>query len=41
MADERFSSVWDAIESSPAEAETMKLRAELMRAVERHIKRQG
>lgn len=39
MAAERFSSVWDAIESDPAEAATLKVRAELMRAIEAHIRR--
>lgn len=28
-----FASVWDAIEDSPTEAENMKLRAELLRAI--------
>ena len=28
-----YASVWDAIESSPAEAENMKLRSKLMRAI--------
>lgn len=41
MSDERFASVWDAIEDTPAEAENMKLRAALMMALEEHIKRQG
>ncbi|MFC5694389.1 helix-turn-helix domain-containing protein [Pseudomonas sp. GCM10022186] len=31
-----FASVWDAIEDTPAEAENMKLRAELMRAILAH-----
>ncbi|MFC0711809.1 helix-turn-helix domain-containing protein [Azorhizophilus paspali] len=30
---QRFASVWDAIEDTPAEAENMKLRAALMRAI--------
>lgn len=30
MANERFSSVWDAIEDTPEQAENMRLRAELM-----------
>ena len=41
MSDEQFSSVWDAIEDTPAEAENMKLRSALMMALERHIKAQG
>jgi predicted XRE-type DNA-binding protein len=34
---ERFESVWDAIESTPAAAENMKLRSSLMTALEQHI----
>jgi len=34
MSNERFSSVWDAIENTPAEAENMKLRSALMMALE-------
>ncbi|GAB3395439.1 helix-turn-helix domain-containing protein [Azotobacter armeniacus] len=30
---QRFASIWDAIEDTPAEAENMKLRAALMRAI--------
>ena len=41
MSNETFSSVWDAIEDSPAEAENMKLRSTLMMALERHIKGKG
>ena len=41
MSNEQFSSVWDAIEDTPAEAENMKLRSSLMAALERHIKAQG
>ena len=41
MSDERFSSVWDAIEDTPAEAENMKLRSALMIALKDHIERQG
>lgn len=41
MSDEQFSSVWDAIEDTPAEAENMKLRSALMMALEAHIKAQG
>ena len=38
MSKKRFDSVWDAIETS-AEAENMKLRAKLMRAIINHIER--
>ena len=31
-------SIWDVLEDSPAEAETMKLRSKLMMALEQHIK---
>lgn len=41
MSDEQFSSVWDAIEDTEAEAENMKLRSALMMALEGHIKAQG
>jgi len=41
MSNERFASVWDAIENTPAEAENMKLRSALMMALEEHIKHQG
>lgn len=41
MSSERFSSVWDAIEDTPAAAENMKLRSALMIAVKDHVKRQG
>jgi predicted XRE-type DNA-binding protein len=37
----RFSSVWDAIEDTPAEAENMKLRSRLMMILKDHIKAQG
>jgi predicted XRE-type DNA-binding protein len=41
MSDKTFASVWDAIEDTPAEAENMKLRSVLMRALEGHIRAQG
>jgi len=41
MSDERYASVWDAIENTPAEAENLKLRSALMMALEEHIKRKG
>ncbi|MDP3670563.1 MAG: helix-turn-helix domain-containing protein [Telluria sp.] len=37
MSNERFSSIWDAIEDTPEEAENMKLRAALMRALKDHV----
>lgn len=37
MTNERYDSVWDAIESQPAEAENMKLRSELMIALKQRI----
>ncbi len=41
MSNETFSSVWDAIEDTPAEAENMRLRSTLMMALEKHIRAQG
>ena len=41
MSNERFASVWDAIENTPAEAENMKLRSALMIALKEQIERQG
>lgn len=41
MNSERFTSVWNAIENSPAEAQNMKLRSALMIALKEHIERQG
>lgn len=41
MTRQRFSSVWDAIEDTPAEAENMKLRSALMDAIEDAIKAKG
>lgn len=41
MSNERFSSIWDAIEDTPEEAENMKIRAALMRAVEDQIRAKG
>jgi predicted XRE-type DNA-binding protein len=40
MKNKRFESVWDAIENSPAEADNMKLRSKLMRAIVDHIARE-
>ena len=39
MSKQRYASVWDAIEDTPAEAENMKLRSELMMALKQHIAR--
>ncbi|MBF5014664.1 helix-turn-helix domain-containing protein [Burkholderia pseudomultivorans] len=37
MTEKRYPSVWDAIESTPAEAENMKLRSELMIALKQRL----
>ena len=37
MSNQRFSSVWDAIEDTPEEAENMKLRSVLMTALKNHL----
>jgi predicted XRE-type DNA-binding protein len=41
MGNERFPSIWDAIEDTPAEAENMKLRSALMMALKEQITRNG
>ncbi|AZR30967.1 helix-turn-helix domain-containing protein [Xanthomonas vasicola] len=41
MTNERFASVWDAIEETPQQAENMKLRSALMMALKDHIAREG
>lgn len=41
MTNERFASVWDAIEDTPPQAENMKLRSALMMALKDHIAREG
>lgn len=41
MSNERFNSVWDAIEDTPEESENMKLRSMLMIALKNHITRAG
>ena len=41
MSDVRFTSVWDAIEDTPAEAENMKLRSALIMALKERITSQG
>ncbi|WP_018939049.1 MULTISPECIES: helix-turn-helix domain-containing protein [unclassified Thioalkalivibrio] len=37
MTEHRFNSVWDAIENTPEEAENLKLRSALMRALKDHL----
>lgn len=39
MSSQRFTSVWDAIEDTPEEAENMKLRSVLLTALKNHITR--
>jgi predicted XRE-type DNA-binding protein len=39
MSNERFASVWDAIEDTPEAAENMKLRSVLMTALKNHLTR--
>ena len=39
MSNEKFASVWDAIEDTPEEAENMKLRSSLMMALKAHLTR--
>ena len=41
MSDERFDSVWDAIEDTRVEAENMKLRSTLMMTLKTHIENKG
>lgn len=41
MTDQRFASVWDAIEDTPEQAKNMKLRATLMTALKDRIARSG
>src|SRR5260370_42265700 len=41
MSNETFSSVWDAIEDTPEQAQSMKLRSVLMMALKDHITRAG
>jgi predicted XRE-type DNA-binding protein len=38
---ERFESIWDAIEDTPAQAENMKIRSSLMIALREHITQSG
>ena len=39
MSDQKYASVWDAIEATPAESENMKLRSGLMMALKAHLVR--
>ncbi len=39
MSNQRFDSVWDAIENTPEAAENMKLRSALMTALKQHLAR--
>lgn len=41
MTEQAFTSVWDAIEDDPAVRAGLKLRSELMDAIEAHLIRQG
>lgn len=41
MSKQRFESVWDAIEDTPAEAENMKLRSALMASLKQHLTSTG
>ena len=41
MNKQRFTSVWDAIEDTPEEAENMKLRSALMTALKNYLARTG
>jgi predicted XRE-type DNA-binding protein len=41
MSSSVFTSVWDAIEDTPAEAENMRLRSALMMALKKHIADNG
>jgi hypothetical protein len=41
VSNQRFASVWDAIEDTPEEAENMKLRSMLMMELKNHIARAG
>ena len=41
MSNDRFDSVWDAVEDTPAQAATMRLRSSLMMALKEHISQEG
>ena len=39
MSNQKFESIWDAIENTPEESENMKLRSTLMMALKNHLTR--
>lgn len=41
MSEQRFSSVWDAIEDTPQQAASMRVRSELMMALQKWLKAEG
>jgi predicted XRE-type DNA-binding protein len=41
MSHDRFTSVWDALEDTPQEAENMRLRSALMMALKDHLTQSG
>lgn len=41
MSEQRFSSVWDAIEDTPQQAASMRVRSELMMALQKWFKSEG
>jgi predicted XRE-type DNA-binding protein len=41
MSNERFASVWDAVEDTAEDAENLKLRSMLMIALKQHLTRRG
>ena len=41
MRNQRFESIWDAIEDTPEKSQNMKLRSSLMMALKNHIDRNG
>lgn len=40
MTQKRFESVWDALEDSPKDAANLRLRATVLRAIQKHIRDQ-
>ena len=41
MSEQRFNSVWDAIEDTPQQAASMRVRSELMMALQKWLKSEG
>lgn len=41
MGEQRFASVWDAIEDTPQQAASMRVRSELMLALQKWLKNEG